>query len=303
MKTDWKHLFRWLESTPWTESPLYHGRSQKPEEQAKYDVAMATKTGISKTSYALLDCFGGLSKIHKVVVVIAVLVVLLSVGTFAQTTLQKPFAANLANVPPQSEIDNWKAGENRIPIAIRGSGRFAVESTTIEKIEYGSHLESRGGNGIPTGTVLYPLRMHILQVVNPVQKFSGMPGGAYRGATTYRVAPGMEHEIVDVCFYQDVFGKWLHYADNPQIVDYIQTGPTPAPQPTPVLISGTQISIILGELHSGTNITIPAGSTLKLYDDQDNYFKTIVTEAKMGAYIVGDPSTDKEIHVGLNSPA
>jgi hypothetical protein len=70
-------------------------------------------------------------------------------------------------VPPQSEIDNWKAGENRIPIAIRRSGRYRVEA-------------------------------------------------------------GMEHEIVDVCFYQDVFGKWLYYADDPQIVDYIQTGPTPA---------------------------------------------------------------------------
>jgi hypothetical protein len=59
--------FRWLESTPWTETPLYPGRSQKPEEQAKYDAAMVTKNGISKTIYALLDCFGALTKIYKIV--------------------------------------------------------------------------------------------------------------------------------------------------------------------------------------------------------------------------------------------
>jgi hypothetical protein len=57
MKTDLKHRFRWLESTPWTETPLYPGRAQKPEEQAKYDAGMATKTGISKTIYALLRLF------------------------------------------------------------------------------------------------------------------------------------------------------------------------------------------------------------------------------------------------------
>jgi len=65
MKTDLKHLFRWTEGTPWTKTPLYHGRAQKPGEQANYDAAMATKNGISKTIYALSDCFGGLSKTCK----------------------------------------------------------------------------------------------------------------------------------------------------------------------------------------------------------------------------------------------
>jgi hypothetical protein len=63
MKTDLKHWFRWIESTPWTETPLYPGRAQRPEDQAKYDAAMATRSGMSKTIYALLDWFGGLSKV------------------------------------------------------------------------------------------------------------------------------------------------------------------------------------------------------------------------------------------------
>jgi hypothetical protein len=43
MKTDLKHWLGWLESTPWIETPLYPGRAQKPEEQAKYDDGMPAK--------------------------------------------------------------------------------------------------------------------------------------------------------------------------------------------------------------------------------------------------------------------
>jgi len=218
MKTDLKHWFRWLESTPWTETPLYHGRSQKPEEQAKYSAAMATKTGLSKTTYALLDWFGGLSKIHRVAVGIAVLVILFCVWTFANTALQKPsVAANLANLPPQRAIDNWKAGEDESLQRVKLNFSTNIDSRTIAKIEYGSQLESRGGKGIPVGTVLYPLRIHVTQVENAVQ-------------TSGRISPpGIRHINEDVYFYQDPFGKWLNYSAGSQIVDFIQTGPTPPP--------------------------------------------------------------------------
>jgi hypothetical protein len=63
MRSNLNHLLRtWLVSSPWTETPLYPGRAQKPEEQPKYDDAMSSKNGVSKTIYALLDWYGGWSK-------------------------------------------------------------------------------------------------------------------------------------------------------------------------------------------------------------------------------------------------
>jgi hypothetical protein len=145
------------------------------------------------------------------------------------STTSPSVAANLAKLPPQIVIDSWKADENKVPLVIEGRGHSDVISTTIDKIEYGSHLESQEGKGIPAGTVLYLLRMHISQEVpNGVEMFAGLRGGGNNAPPPLQYPPGVEHEIVDAYFYQDVFGKWLYYSDSPQNVDFVQTGPTPA---------------------------------------------------------------------------
>jgi hypothetical protein len=116
-------------------------------------------------------------------------------------------------LPPQGGIDKWIVDRENL---LKG-GPTRVESVTVDRIDHGSLLESRGGeikgnDTIPIGTTLYPLRIHFMCALRAVEGY----------------APGVSPVTIDQYFYQDPFGEWVSFTAKYENGEFVQTGPIPS---------------------------------------------------------------------------